>query len=173
MWSLWEVVICRIVEWICQREVNCGMKLLERIFSRNWFTLVFYMYFMRFRLETPITMEALFSNVSFSRYSIQEIIVNFLMLWMILDVTLSFLVSSLLTLKHTSLYFIQNNMCITSKLLIPFSAGHITLKQSLIFWFVTKFQYNKHILCWWTKFPDYLSVSYDYDCSESSLIFKI
>ena len=57
-------------------EWNCGMKLLERIFSRNGFTPVFCMYLVRFRLKSLVLIKGLFSNVSFSSRVLRKLLLN-------------------------------------------------------------------------------------------------
>ena len=57
-------------------RVICGMKLLDRIFSRNWFTPVFCMYLMGFRLKFPVMIERFFSNVSFSSTVVMKLLLN-------------------------------------------------------------------------------------------------
>ena len=57
-------------------RVICGMKMLDRIFSRNRFTSVFWIYLMRFRLKSPVMIEGLFSNVGFSSKVVLKSLLN-------------------------------------------------------------------------------------------------
>ena len=57
-------------------RVICGMKLSEIILSRNWFTLLFCMYLMRFRLKSPGMIKDLFTNLSFSSRVFRKLLLN-------------------------------------------------------------------------------------------------